>query len=232
VTQTVDNVSWIEGTAKAVGLALNAGVAQKQADLLAESETELGRILLYFRDLKASAAVVSGLNWEGRTPAPALSKDLEDAIHTLDSRPLNRVQRALDQFGRDVATSLRKHWEVHAAQRLGNVGDLLVLSVTLSDVEGIGEVSQELSATLGRLERSRDSLPNSESAELLSRAEQLLRQLESSLKPDVVRRFLSAVARGGAPLESLTSDVRKWLADHHSLEGFKIVAGPPEKDLG
>jgi hypothetical protein len=227
VTETVGNVSWIEETAKAVGLARNAGDAQKQADLLAESGAELARILSYFQDLQASAAVMSGLNWEGRMPTSDLSRDLEEAIRTLDSRPLNRVQRALDQFGRDVATSLKKHWEAHAAQRLGDVGDLLTLSVTLSGVEGIGELSQELSATLGRLERSRDSLPNSESAELLSKAERLLRQLESSLKPDVVRRFLSAVARGGAPVQSLTADVIEWLADHHSLNRFKIVAGPP-----
>ena len=230
MTETVDNVSWIEETAKAVGLARNADDAQKQADLLAESEAELGRILSSFRNLQASAAMVSGLNWEGLMPTPDLSNDLEKAIQTLDARPLHRVQRALDLFRPEVAMSLKKHWEAHAAQRLGDVGALLALSVTLSGVEGITEVSEELSETLRRLEQLRDSLPNSESAELLSKAERLLQQLESSLKPDGVRRFLSAVARGGAPLESLTSDVTKWLADHHSLESFKIVAGSPAEE--
>lgn len=227
MTETVDNVSWIEETAKAVALARNAGEAQKQAGLLAESEAELGRLLSKFKILRDSAAVVSGLNWEGRKPSPDLSRDLDEATRTLDSRPLKRVERDLERFGRDVAESLKERWRGHAARHLGDVGDLLVLSVTLSGVEGIGEVSQELSATLGRLERSRDSLPTSESAALLSKAERLLRQLESSLKPDVVRRFLSAVARGGAPVQSLTTDVMKWLADHHSLNRFKIVAGPP-----
>lgn len=230
MTETVDSVSWIEETEKAVRLARNAGEAQKQADLLADSKAAFGRALSYFQELQTSAAVLRGLNWEGRMASPDLSRDLEDAIQTLDSRPLHRAQTALDQFGREVATSLKKCWEAHAAQRLGDVGDLLTLSETLSGVQGIGEVSRELGATLGQLNRARDSLPNSESAELLSRAERLLQQLESSLKPDAVRRFLSAVARGGAPMKSLNADVTKWLEDHHSLNRFRIVAGPPVED--
>jgi hypothetical protein len=231
MTETLDSVSWIEEAAKAVGLARNAGDARKRADVLAESEAELGRILSHFQRLQASSAVLSGLNWEGRTPTPDLLRELGDAIGTLDSRPLNRVQHALDQFGRDVATSLKKHWELHAAQRLGDVGDLLNLSETLSGVEGIADMSRELSVALRQLKGSQDSLPDNESVELLSKAERFLQQLESSLRPDGVRRFLSAVARGGAPLSSLTSDVTKWLADHHSLEHFRIVAGSPAGDL-
>ena len=230
MTETKEDVSWIEETARAVGLARNAGDARKRFDLLAESEAELERILSYFRDLQSSKAVVSELHWEGRMPTPYLTRDLEDAIRTRDSRPLNRVQRSLEQFGRDVAASLKKQWEAHAAERLGDVGDLLTLSVTLAGVAGIAEVSQELTATLRRLDQARDSLPNSESVELLSKAKRLLQQLESSLQPDGVRRFLSAVARGGAPLERLTADVTKWLSDHQSLERFRIVAGSPVED--
>jgi len=230
VTEAVDYVSWIEETANAVALARNVGDAQKQAALLAESEAELGRLLSQFRKFRVSADVLSELDWEGKKPTPALSRDLDEAIRSLDSRPLQRVERDLDRFGRDVAESLKECWRGHAARQLGDVGDLLSLSVTLSGVEGIAEVSQELSGILARLERSRDSLPNNESVELLANAERLLQQLESSLKPDGVRRFLSAVARGGAPLESLTSDVTKWLADHRSLERFRIVAGSPVEE--
>ncbi len=230
MTQTADTVSWIEETEKAVKLARNASDAEKQAGLLADSEAALGRILAHFQELQTSAAMLSGLNWEGPMFPLDLSNQLDDAIRTLDSRPLNRVQTDLDQFGRVVDKSLKEHWEAHAAERLGDVGDLLTLSETLSGVEGITKVSQELSAALRRLEKSRDSLPNRESADLLAEAERLLRQLESSLKPDTVRRFLSAVARGGARLESLTTDVTKWLDDHHSLNRFKIVAGPPVED--
>ena len=82
------------------------------------------------------------------------------------------------------------------------------------------------------LERSQDSLPSSESAGLLSTAEQLLGQLESALQPDGVRRFLSAVARGGASVESLTPEVMKWLEGHESVNRFRIVAGQPVEGPG
>jgi len=230
VTDTIDNVSWIEQTAKAVSLARNAGDAKQQADLLAESEAELGRLLSRFKDLRRSAEVVGGLSWEGRRPTQDLLRDLDEASRTLDSRPLKRVERELDRFGREVAESIKACWKEHAARQLGDVRDLLVLSETLSGVQGLGAASRELAATLGHLNRSQDSLPNSEAAELLSKAVRLLQQLESSLKPDVVRRFLSAVARGGAPVKSLTVDVTTWLENHHSLNRFRIVAGPPAED--
>lgn len=229
MTETVDNVAWIEETAKAVTLARNAGEAQRQADLLAESKREFDRILSVFRQLQASATVVSGLNWEGRVPAPDLTRDLDEAMKTLDARPLKRVERDLDRLGREVAESLKKCWRDHAAQQLGDVADLLSLSETLSGVDGIAEVSQGLLEALGQLARSQDSLPTGQSVELLTKAVGLLGQLESSLQPEVVRRFLSAVARGGAPVESLTPDVTKWLTDHSSHDRFKIVAGTPAR---
>lgn len=230
MTETAENVSWIAEAASAVSLARNAEEAQKQAELLAEAKAELGRTLLHFQDLQQSAVVVRTLHWEGRMPSPELSRDLGQALQTLDSRPLSRVQRSLDQFGQDVAASLKEHWRRHATGRLGDFADLLTLSETLSGVEGIAEVSQQLGATLGELTRSQRSLPTSQSVQLLAKAERLLEQLESSLKPDGVRRFLTAVARGGAPVDSLTSDVTTWLADHHSLDRFRIVAGPPGRD--
>jgi hypothetical protein len=232
VTETVDSISWIEEADKAVRLARNAGEAQRQADLLADSRAALGIILSYFQELRASADALRGLAWEGKSPSPDLSRDLKDAIRTLDSRPLHRVQNDVDRFGREVATSLKECWKSHAAQQLGDVGDLLTLAVTLSGVQGITEVSQELSTVLRKLEGLRESLPGSESAELLSKAEELLGQLESSLKPESVRRFLSAVARGGAPVQNLTAEVTKWLEDHHSLNRFKIIAGAPVEDPG
>lgn len=230
MTEIVDKVSWIGETAKAVSLARNAGEAQKQADLLAEKKEELGRILAQFREFQDCAIVVRGLKWEGKTPSPELLQDLNEAFATLDPRPLNRVLRPLDQFGRDIDTSLKDHWIHHVAQQLGDVADLLTLSETLADVEGIAAVSQELGGTLRMLARPQDSLPTSRSVELLTKAEALLRQLESSLKPDGVQRFLTAVARGGASVESLTSDVQKWLADHQSLDRFRVVAGSPVGD--
>lgn len=230
MTETTNEISWITDTASAVRLARNTDETRKQADLLTDAKAALEKTLAGLQKLQQSAAAVRALSWEGRAPSPELSRDLEEARKTLDSRPLARGQRALDQFERDLTTSLKEHWKGYAAQRLGDFADLLALSETLSGVEGVAEVSQQLSETLGDLARSQTSLPTSQSVQLLARAEALLQQLESSLQPDGVRRFLSAVARGGASVDGLTSEVRGWLADHNSLGRFRIVAGPPVGD--
>lgn len=226
MTESVDTISWIAETARAVDLARNAGEAQKQADVLNDAAAELGRVLLQLRTLQRSATVARELGWGGMGANPELFRDLDQALQSLDSRPLIRVQRALDGYKADVAASIKEHWSNHAARELGDVNDLLILADTLIGVEGIAEVSQELQLTLGELGRT--SLPTRQSVELLAKAKKLLGQLESSLKPNEVRRFLSSVARGGASIESLTSDVKAWLADHDSLGRFKVVAGSPE----
>lgn len=230
MSETTNEVSWITDTANAVRFARNADETRKQADLLADAKTALEKTLAGLQKLQQSAVAIRVLGWEGRAPGPELSRDLEEARKTLDSRPLTRGQRALDQFERDVTASLKEHWKDYAAQRLGDFADLLALSETLSGVEGVAEVSQQLSATLGDLARSQTSVPTSQSVQLLAKAEELLQRLESSLQPEGVRRFLSSVARGGASVDRLTSDVRGWLADHNSLGRFRIVAGPPVGD--
>lgn len=225
MTETSKSVSWVEETAQAVSLARNAGEAQRQAAFLSESETELKDFLAELGSLRDSAEVVKGLGWAGKSASPDLLRGLDEASQGLDSRSLKGIERLLDEYCRDTAEALKAFWTGHAASQLGDVTDLLQLSETLSDVDGVGEVSQRLSATLRVLSRAQDSLPTGESLELLSKAEELLQNLESALQPDGVRRFLSHVARGGAPVESLTPDVMKWLEDHGSVRRFKIVAG-------
>ena len=53
------------------------------------------------------------------------------------------------------------------------------------------------------------------------------RSLEQSLQPESVRRFLTAVARGGASTDLFSDDVAEWLSAHNALNSFRIVAGPP-----
>ncbi|ORM08378.1 hypothetical protein [Prescottella equi] len=230
MTETVDTISWVDETARSVGLARNADKARKQAKRLDESTRELGRLLTQVKNLRASAVVVRGVGWEGQAPSPALSQLLEESLRTLGSRPLDRVEIELGKFINLVDASLKEQWNDHATQQLGDVTELVNLSQTLAGVEGIAEVSQELNVTLGEVERSRSSLPTGQSIELLTKAVELLRGLESSLTPDSVRRFLAAVARGGAPVDSLTSDVTEWLNDHNATYRFKIVAGSPAGD--
>ena len=97
-------------------------------------------------------------------------------------------------------------------------------------MEGVAELSQALQTILGELARIQRAVPSTRGAELLGQAKETLRELEESLRPDSVRRFLSAVARGGASIDLLTKDVTDWLTFHNALNSFRIVAGAPMEE--
>jgi hypothetical protein len=130
----------------------------------------------------------------------------------------------------EVRSALVERWGVHASEQLGDVSELLVLAETLTGVEGVAELSQQLQTILGQLARTQRTVPTRQAAELLRQAEDALRRLEDSLTPESVRRFLSAVARGGASINLLTKDVTEWLKLHNALNSFKIVAGAPDEE--
>lgn len=220
-------VSWIAATEEAVRLARNAAEAQRQIADLEDARTSLARLVTEFSALSVGASVVRPFGWEGWTPSPELARDFTEAARTLDSRPLNRVVAALERFKTDVRSALVERWGVHASKEIGDVSELLVLAETLTGVEGVAELSQELQTILGKLARMQRAVPSMQAMELLLQARETLRKLEESLRPDSVRRFLSAVARGGASTNLLTKDVIGWLKSHKALSSFKIVAGPP-----
>ena len=224
------SVSWIGAAEKAVGLAKNADEAQRQVALLEEAKADLARLIAEFRVLVDGVSVVRPFGWEGRFPSPDLARDLAEAAESLDSRPLNRVVKALERFRGDIHAAVKEQWIAYASHQLGDVTDLLSLSETLSEIEGIGEISRELRTALGELARTQNSIPSKQSAELLRTAEASLRKLEESLNPESVRRFLSAVARGGASIDLLTQDVLDWLTSHNASGRLRIVAGSPVDD--
>jgi hypothetical protein len=223
-------VSWIAATENAVRLAKNATEAQRQIADLEDVKTSLARLVTEFGALSVGASVVRPFGWEGRTPSPELARDFTEAARTLDSRPLNRVVAALERFKTDVRSALVERWGVHASEQIGDVSELLVLAQTLTGVEGVAELSQELQTILGELARIQRAVPSRQAAQLLQQAKETLRKLEESLQPESVRRFLSAVARGGASIDLLTKDVTDWLTSHSALKSFKIIAGAPTEE--
>jgi hypothetical protein len=225
----VATTSWLEETASALGLAKNATETQAQINGLDDAKATLGRLIDEFRQIAGGSDVARMAGWEGIPPSPDLPDDLREAAESLDSRPLNRVVRGLERYKVDVRTALVECWQHYAADRMGNVGDLQVLAQTLSQVDGVADLSRGLESILGELARTQGALPSERSAELLREAEAKLRALEESLQPESVRRFLSAVARGGASLELLTPDVTTWLRAHRA-RNFRIVAGSPTDD--
>jgi hypothetical protein len=220
-------VSWIDAAGKAVALAKDADEAQRQVALLEDAKADLAGLIGEFRQLAEGISVVRTLGWEGRSPNPELARDLSEAMETLGERPLIRALRALERFRGDVEVAVKARWSGYASEQLGDVSDLLSLSETLSEVEGITELSESLRNALGDLARAEGSIPSKASVALLTTARSSLRRLEDSLKPESVRLFLSAAARGGASIELLTSDVLDWLRSHNALARFRIAVGPP-----
>jgi hypothetical protein len=220
-------VSWIAATEDAVAVAKNASEAQRQIADLQDAATSLTGLLAEFRTLSAGASVVRPFGWEGLSPSPDLMRDLVEGAKTLGSRPLNRVVAALERFRTEVRSALIEYWAAHASAQVGDVRELLFLAETLTGVEGVAELSHQLQTTVGELARIQKAVPSTHSNELLMQAEDTLRELEASLQPDSVRRFLSAVARGGASTQLLGQDVHDWLKSHNALNSFKIVAGSP-----
>lgn len=216
-------VSWIAATDEAVRLAKNASETQRQIDELEDVKTNLTRLLADLSELSAGASVIRPVGWEGRTPSPDLVRDFIDATKTLGSRPLNRLVRDADHFMTEVRSALIDRWSLYAAEQIGDVSELLVLAETLAHVAGIAELSRGLKAILGQLVRVQKAVPSSQAVELLRQAKEALREVEESLQPESVRRFLSAV-RHGASIELLTPDVVDWLKSHNALSSFKIVA--------
>lgn len=223
-------VSWIVTTENAVRLAANASEAQRKIADLEDAKRNLAPLVSEFRTLSAGAAVVRPFGWEGRTPSPDFARDFIDAAKTLDSRPLNRVVTAAERFKAEVRSALIESWRVHAAEQIGDVSELLVLAKILAEVDGVAELSQQLQMILGELARIQNAVPSRQASELLGKAGEALRKLEESLQPASVRRFLSTVARGGASIKLLTTDVTDWLRSHNALTSFKIIAGAPTEE--
>ncbi len=222
--------SWIAATAEAVKLATNAAEAERQAQYLQDADDQLSPLKTEFRLLQKGAEIVRDLGWDGVAPTPDLLRDMGVAGSTLEARELSRVAEGLGQHRTRVQVSMVAAWEEHAASKIGDVGELLVLAGTLSGVDGVAEVSTRLQEILGHLAHVGGSVPTRKTVAQLDSAEDVLRQLENSLKPESVRTFLSAVARGGASTDLLTTDVVTWLKKHNALRNFKVVAGTPTND--
>jgi hypothetical protein len=226
---TIDRTSptWIADTEVAVQFAKDATDAANEVGRLEETTIDFARLVTQFQNVVVAASVAREVGWAGRTPQPEIFRDLRESSTGLESRPMARLTRALDQYLRDVRQDLVDCWGEHANSRLGSVADLRVLAGTLQGVDDVAGLSIALDRTLGNLARSQSSLPTAESARLLREAETQLAELEAALQPPAVRAFLTAVARGGASVELLTPDVLEWIRSHRATRSFRVTAGSP-----
>lgn len=222
-------ISWICDTSEALGHAIDATKSQSQISGLSDVRDSLAETLDEFRQIAHADVVARSFGWAGKEPNPDLFEDLRRAQASLDSRPLGQLARSIERYRADVRAVLIEQWRQYASERMGDVGGLLVLAKTLSQVEGLAGLSESFEQVLGKLARAQGQLPSERSIELLRDAENK-HELEKSLQPEAVRRFLSAVARGGASVDLLTADVATWLRTHHATASFRVVAGVPIGD--
>lgn len=220
-------VSWIAATQSAVDLAKDQKEATRQIGELEDVRTGLVGLIGDFRELVDGASFARGFGWEGWAPSQAIEQDFDRAVKDLDPRPLNRLVADLGRASRDIRSALIAAWGEHARRRLGDVEELLILAETLSEVEGVADLSRRLQRALLDLAGTQQAIPSVRSVASLKNAEALLAELEESLQPAEVRNFLSSVAHGGAPMDLLTEDVAAWLRSHDALGSFKIVARSP-----
>ena len=217
--------TWISDTEEALRLAVNVSATETEQADLETAAGSLPELVEAFSAMAKAASVVRTLGWEGRSLAPDVRNALRQAAGSLDNRKIATALRGLERFRVEAKTDLMSFWHQYAAGRLGNVAELQVLASTLSDIDGLADLAERLESVLGVLARTQDLLPSERSSELLNETESALRDLEASLQPESVRRFLSTVARGGASIALLTNDVIDWLREHNAVHGFKIVAG-------
>lgn len=223
-------VSWLAETQRSVNLANDQNEANRQIGELEDVKTGLEDLIRDFHELAESASVARTLGWEGWVPGQAILQDFDKAAKELDPRPLNRLVTALGGAGRDIRSGLIAAWNEHSRRQLGDVHELLILAATLSEVDGVADLSQRLKRNLLDLARTHQSIPSVRSVTGLANAEALLAELEKSLQPAEVRSFLSSVAHGGAPMDLLSEEVVTWLRSHDALGSFKIVARSPMEE--
>lgn len=224
--------AWIHETEAALRLAKNANEIQRQNDYLEDAKADFNRLLPVLRELVVSASLMRRHGWGGLALNAELARDLDSAEVTLDARPVKRVAAALERLNPEVRASLIDAWREVASEGIGDLGELLVLAQLLMSVEDVATLALALQVNLQELSTTQRSLPTERSLQLLAEAQKTRGKLEKKLHPDAVRKFLSAIAHGGAPLRLLTAEVSDWLQLHSAVDRFKIVAGPPPGGSG
>jgi len=219
--------TWLTEASVAVTEATNAAEVQRQIESLTVTRTAFAEHLKELRRFAQADALGRKKWWDGYVPNPELFKDLKQSSKILQPRAIYSLTLGLVAYSPAIKAELINGWRAYAGDRMGNVADLQQLAGTLADVDGVADLARRFQEVLGQLGRLQDQVPTQESLALLDQAEQHLAILEAALQPEDVRRFLSAVARGGAALDLLTEDVRTWLHQHGAKRNFKVIAGAP-----
>jgi predicted transcriptional regulator len=216
---------WISDTLGAVERASNAVQAQEELKIVSDASRELGQILAELEKLSAVAALGRSSWWSGVTLPSQVDELVDGVADKLERRDLAKLIPALKQFTTRTRNSLQSAWTSHVDERTGDTAELQELVDLLA---GSGEfaIAGDLKRALDELGELRRRSPEASSIDQLTRTVALAERFEAML-PDVVKKFVSAAARGGASIGLLNAEVMKWLDDNGAVDSFKVVAGKP-----
>ncbi len=219
--------SWLTDAEDAVTAASDSARMQLEVETLIEAQRNLSTPLARLTRLDSARSAGGGTWFVGHTAPPAVFDALKAAARAPSQGSLGTLSRKLNAFVPAAEERAMADWRSYGSRRMGAVTDLLELVRTLAGVVSVAQLAAALQDVLRKLMPATNELPTAAAFSLLDEAEERLKALEAALQPDAVRQFLSAVARGGAPLSMLTDDVRAWIAANMAERSFKLVAGTP-----
>lgn len=216
---------WLTETAGAVHRAGDAVRAQDELKVISEGARQLDQALDELEPLAATADLGRGSWWSG-LPTPAhLREALGQAEDDLERRHLAAVLQELKSFTSKARSSVRTAWKDYVDSQVGKAAELQELVDALAGGGNLS-VAGSLKRALGGLSELQRQLPDAVAVERLEETVALAEAFEAAL-PETVKAFVSASARGGAPLAALNTEVRAWLEQNDAFDNFKVVAGKP-----
>ncbi|ONI83418.1 hypothetical protein ALI22I_33430 [Saccharothrix sp. ALI-22-I] len=200
--------------------------AQDELKALNDALRELEQIRAELERLKAAGALGRGSWWSGLVIGGPLPPGAEVTDGELERRQLPILVRNLRELTRKAQKSILEAWRNHVNSYFGAAADLGELVDLMAGEGRLAQAATDLKRALGSLPSLTTRIPDAASVRALADTVALSEAFEAAL-PSTVRAFITAAARGGAPVTMLNADVMQWLHDNDAVGNFKVTAGNP-----
>ena len=231
-------------TLLAVADRITAGVQRvAQREIIASRMARLKRIEFDLNQLEpllaevmslVQAASSAGLNiptdllesLRARTATAALEPDKGGVDTSVLEQLVSDLRVEVSSMKGAVASS----WHELVDRKISQPEGLTHLAETFLRLDPDNALALELRQSIAVTQQLTHAAPSTDALHrldwLAARIPLLLRDLVGD--DPSVRSFAEQVGGGGAPLDSLTPEVQRWIASKRLGEGFMIVAGKPE----
>ncbi|WP_035306261.1 hypothetical protein [Actinokineospora inagensis] len=216
---------WLTEAARTVERASDDKVRQNRMNHLHEVDTTVTKMLGKLAPLAAAAEVGASRWWPGASPPAETFGKVATARKSLDTRPWNAAEAALDKTITALEADLRLAWRTYVDRVIkGGKSGLRDLVKVLGSAPGLTEVAAEVDSALGALNKVRLALPDEQAMATVTAAAEALDRLADLLPADV-QEFVDAATQEGAELSALTPEVMSWLLTNGVVGEFRVVVG-------